>query len=216
MRKEIFFSKTLLQIPYPWSITSFSKRWEERQKLDATEENFDNALLAVDISLGGLQNIDRPEGESIPTDLRENWGFIAEEIASYAYQLDILTYSDIEIVLKSNQVESPSEETLEEMAKMWIWSTLRDIANSSLTWIGNNLDEEKNSKFIKKILKISSYYWDKSPLSLAAQLIGISSRFPQRESIEFLEEVEKSSSITEQRELARDFRKLLLEKLENI
>lgn len=114
MRENIPVPKKLLEIPYPWNITSSSKRWEEREKLDKSEENFKNALISADISLSVLQNIHLPGEEFIPSDLYENWGFTAEEIATHVCKFDMLTYSSIEAVLKSNKFESSSEETIKK------------------------------------------------------------------------------------------------------
>jgi hypothetical protein len=214
--KSVEVPEELLQLPYPWSITSNRERRQEQGKLDRTEENFENALSSIEIALAVFQNLVFLEKTSIPEELDDYWSFTAEAIARNAIQFDKLTRSSIELAAKSYGYESLSEQTLNEMAEMWIWTTVRDIIDSSLTWLSNNLDEEKNERYIKNILRISSYYWDKVPRSLAASLISVSSIFPKSESINFLEEIEKSSSITEQRELARDYRKLLLERLEKV
>jgi hypothetical protein len=214
--KPIEFPKKLLQIPYPWNITSDRERRQEQEKLDRTEGNFENALSSIEIALAVFQNLVFLEKTSIPEELDDYWSFTAEAIARNAIQLDKLTRSSIELAAKSYGYESLSEQTLNEMAEMWIWTTVRDIIDSSLTWLRNNLDEEKNERYIKNILRISSYYWDKVPRSLASLLISVSAIFPKSESINFLEEIEKSSSITEQRELARDYRKSLLERLEKV
>lgn len=204
----IEFPKKLLKIPYPWNITSHKMRRQEKKKLERTEENFENALFATEMLLDSLQNLSLPKGENIPKDLIDYWDFTSEFIADYAPQVNKVTYDHIETVVKSHGFDSLSEKALEEIVEMWVWTTVRDIANLSVIWIEDNIDTRENAKYVKELIRISSSYWNKVPCSLAASLISASGRFTLDESIEFLKEVENLSPSIEQKEYARDLRRL--------
>jgi hypothetical protein len=201
----------LLSLKFPWNITRSSARSKEIKNLPCDAENIKGALDTLQISLQFLSSVNQPAGDFIDSELTDYWDFTAENIAEMTPTFNDLNYSSLQkIVDLAYQVKS-SEKMLEEMAEMWIWTTTRDIAGNSLTWIENNIDKDKDDEYINFLLKITSTYWQKIPHQLSTFLIGTSNRFSKEESISLLEEVEQNSPIPSQRELARDFKKLTIE-----
>jgi hypothetical protein len=209
--KTIKLPTELLRLNFPWNITGNSSRFKETKCLPCNTENIKIALNTLQLSLQFLSSVNQPIGDSIDSELTDYWDFTAEHIAAMAPTFSDLNYSILQKIIDlAYQVES-SEKMLEEMAEMWIWTTVRDIAGNSLTWLENNLDKDRDNEHINTFLEITSTYWYQAPHQLSTFLIGTSNRFSEEKSIPLLEEVEQNSPISSQRELARDFKKLTIE-----
>jgi hypothetical protein len=211
--KIIELPTELLSLNFPWNITGNSYRLKEIKKIQRDSENTSNALNALQLSLQFLSSVTQPIGGSIDSELTDYWDFTAEHIAELTPTFNDLSYSSLQrIVDLAYQVES-SENMLKEMANMWIWTTMRDIAGNSLTWLENNLDKDKDDENINSLLEITLKYWRQVPHHLSSSLISTSYRLSKERSLPLLKEVENTSSILSQSELARDYRKLLIESL---
>jgi hypothetical protein len=209
--KKIEIPKKLLSIKFPWNITSNNLRLEKSNKLCRNEENIENALDSLTLSLCTLSTMTSPEGINIPDELSDYWSFTAESIAQEAHSFDGLNYSLLQKVIDLYQVDPSSDQILEEMAEMWVWTTTLDISGDILRWIRNNFDKNKDLDHIESLLNIASKYWKQVPHNLSSSLISASYRLSEERSLPLLKEVENTSSILSQGELARDYRKLLIE-----
>jgi hypothetical protein len=208
--KKIEIPKKLLSIKSPWNITSNNLRLEKSNKLCRNKENIENALDSLTLSLCALSTMTLPEDMNIPDELRDYWNFTAESIAQETYSFDGLNYSLLQKVIDLYQVAPSSDQTLEEMAEMWVWTTTLDISSDILRWIRNNLDKHKDLECIESLLNITSKYWKQVPHNLSSSLISTSYRLSEERALPLLKEVENTSLILSQSELARDYRRLLI------
>jgi hypothetical protein len=211
--KQIKFPKEMILISFPWNIASNNLRLKESRNLCRSEESIRNALEALLISVHALSTMTVPKGANIPEELSEYWGFTAESIAQKAYTFDDLNYDLLQKVIDSYQAGPSSDQILEEIAEMWIWTTAIDIAGDILRWIRNNIDKNRDFNYVESLLNITSKYWQKVPHDLSSSLISVSHELSRERAFQLLEEVENTSSILSQRELARDYLKLLIESL---
>lgn len=213
--QQIKFPKELLSMYSPWNTLSNNLRLEKSKILCRSEENISHSLESLLVSLYALSSMTPPEGSNIPEDLSEYWGFAAESIAQKVDSFDSLNYDLLQEIIDSYQAGPSSDQMLEEMAEMWIWTTALDIADDILRWLRNNLDKNKDFGYIESLLKITTKYWKKVPHDLSSSLISASYALSKESALVMLEEVENTSPIQSQRELARDYRKMTLESLTN-
>jgi hypothetical protein len=217
--KPIRIPDKLLELNFPWNVTYNSLRIREMKSLPRDQENLDNALAALQISLQVLSSLPEPILDTIHSELTDYWGFTAETIAEETPTFDCLAYSSFQKIVDLHKIDSSSEKMLEDMVDLWIWTTTRDIASQSLIWLENSIDRDNSNddEYIDVLLKMAMTYWHKIPedSDVCSSLIGIglmnvNNSILRDKSMQFLEEVEQNSVTNGVRKLARDYKKLIL------
>ncbi len=210
--KTIVVPEKLLKIPSPWNITSDSIRSKYVDALDTNKQNIEKALSALELCLEVLSQVHMSQDEHLPEDIEYYWMFIAEMIGKKIPVLEEFDISCVEKVLYDNKIESISESMIEEAAESWIWSVPHDIAYSCIVWLRETMKNCQNLELVDKYLAIASHYWQSSiPDGLITSLVGASDTIAGRKAIPLLEEVEQNSQDKELADLARDFKRLMID-----
>ncbi|HAZ43759.1 MAG TPA: hypothetical protein DDW76_27700 [Cyanobacteria bacterium UBA11369] len=208
--KSIVVPANLLGLPQPWCLSSNWKRQEQLQVLEANTKEIEKALAVLEYSLATLSQLTLPEGKSIPEDINDNWNFSIEWIANKIPIIDDFDIRGIEEFLKENKIESPSEQTIEDVADSWLWTMAFDIAATSSDWLEKILKTHEDSLAISRFLDIVTRYWHVTHRSLAGDLIITSARIAWADAIPLLESVEKTATDPSLQELAQSYRNMVL------
>ena len=210
--KTIKVPKKLLKIPSPWDITSDSIRWKYIDALDANKQTMEKALLGLNLSLDVLSKLHFPEGKHLPEDIDDYWMFIVEEIARRIPTFKEFNLAYIEKVFYEDKIESITELMIEEAAETWIWTVTRNIVGSNLSWLEKSMNNCQNSKLANRYLAIASHYWQSSlPDELITSLVATSKWIAGEKAIPLLEEVQQNSHDKELADMARDFKRLMVD-----
>ena len=210
--KTITIPINLLKLPYPWNLTSFSERGKRLKVLSINQKAIENALMVLECSLLFLSQNPFIEGESIPEDMREYWDIAAEGISEKISTIDEFDLKKIEQDLHLNNIDSPSEIMIEETAQRWIWTVARNLARSSIAWLKNTMKNCQDIELVDKYLAITSRYWQSSiPDGIITSLVGASDTIAGEKAISLLEEVQQNSQDKELADMARDFKRLMVD-----
>lgn len=210
--KIIELPKDLWGLPFPWNVPENSCRRKYIKVLNKDERTFERALAALEHLLLFLSQNKEPEGKSIPEEMTEYWNFTVSSIASEIPTLEDFNLAKIEQDFHLSKVKSPSELMIEEAAQKWIWTVARDITSGNLSWLKKAMDNCQYPELVDKYLAIASHYWQSSiPDGLITSLVAASDYIAGEKAIPLLEEVEKNSQDKELADLARDFKRLMLD-----
>ena len=202
----------LLHLPSPWYITSWSNRLEYVDALNGDKRTFEKALVALERSLAVLSHYEYPEGKSIPEEMTEYWNFTAEAIADKIPSLDDFESIKVKEVFREQGVESVSELMIEEACQKWFWTVARDIASGSIAWLRKAMRDCQDTELSANYLAIASHYWQLPiPNGLTVSLIGASDTIAGEKAIPLLEEVEQNSQDKELADMARSYKRLMLD-----
>ena len=210
--KTIVVPDKLLKIPFPWNITSNSIRWKYIDALDANKQTMEKALLGLNLSLEVLSKLHFPEGEHLPEDIDDYWMFMVEEIARKIPTFKEFDLAYVEKVFYEDKIESITRSMIEEAAETWIWTVTRNIVGSNLSWLEKSMNNCQDSELVNRYLAIASHYWQSPiPDELITNLVGVSKWIAGERAIPLLEKVEQTSQDKELADLARDFKRLMVD-----
>ena len=210
--KTIEIPKDLLELPFPWNVPHDSTRSDYINVLDKDKRTFEEALVVLKRLLSFLLQYQEPEGKSIPEEMTEYWNFTVSSISRDIPTLEDFNIAKIEKKFRLSKIESPSEQMISEASQKWIWTVAYSIASSILSWLREVMKNCSNSELVDKYLAIASYYWQSPiPDRIITSLVAGSKGIAGEKAIPLLEEVERNSQDKDLADLARDFKRLMVD-----
>jgi hypothetical protein len=209
--KIIVVPNGLLQLPYPWCITSRTEIYKQLQTLPHSTTEINTALTVFEHCLEILLQLTCPVTELVPEDILTYWGFSTDWIAEKIPTVEQFELSKIQEFLQEQNVESIPDKMVEELAEYWIWSTTHYLANTSSQWLEKTLTVNQDATAIASFLDIVTRYWQQTDRRLAGKLIIRSTEVAGKDAIPLLEAVENTSTDDSLRELAQSYHNLILD-----
>ena len=210
--KTIEIPQDLLKLPFPWNVPHNGTRSDYINVLDKDKRMLKEALVVLKQLLSFLSQHQEPESKLIPEEMTEYWNFTASAISRDIPTLEDFNVAKIKKKFRLSKIESPSEMMIEEASQKWIWTVTRDIADSILSWLEETMDDCQDAELVEKYLAMVSHYWQSSiPDGLITSLVATSKWIAGEKAIPLLEEIEQNSQDKELADLARDFKRLMID-----
>ena len=210
--KTIEIPKDLLELPFPWNVPHNGTRSDYINVLDKDRRTLEEALAVLEQLLLFLSQHKEPEGKLIPEEMTEYWNFTVSAISRDIPTLEDFNLSKIEKKFHLSKIELLSEEMIIEAARKWIWTIAYDTARSIVLWLEKAMNNCQDPELVDRYLAIASRYWQSSiPEVLATKLVAASDYIAGERAIPLLEKVEQTSQDKDLADLARDFKRLMVD-----
>ncbi|MBD2767348.1 hypothetical protein IC235_05525 [Hymenobacter sp. BT664] len=210
--KKIALPETIVGLPHPWCVSSAIERHKQIEALNHSLDEVETVLNVLERCLQAQSKLTLPTGDSIPESLTEYWNFTTEWFAEKMPKVDDFDLTIIEEILKGEEIESPSEQMIEKVAELWLWSVAQDIANIALIWLEDALRKPKNTFLVSHLIAIASRYWQQVDSRLAQSLLSRSAMIGRQEALPLLNSVESNTSVASAiRQTAQDYREFILD-----
>jgi hypothetical protein len=209
--KKMSLPGIMVGLPHPWYITSATDRREKIETLNYSSDEVKIVLNVLERCLQALSKLMLPTGDSIPEALTEYWNFTTEWFAKKMPKVDDFDLTKVEELLKGEGIESPSEQMIEEVAELWLWSVGQGIADTALIWLEKASRKAKDAFLVSRFMEIASRYWQQIDPGLAQSLLSLSAMIGRQEALPLLESVECNTSVASSiRQTAQDYREFIL------